>query len=411
MAHQPPVIGQVLIVGAGAAGLTLACNLRRQGVACRVVDKLDVPFAGSRGKGLQPRTMEVFDALGIAEEMTCAGGPFPLFRGYAGQAVAWERDLAQVLGLAPLEPGPSAPFGMWMVPQYRTEAVLRARLRELGGDVEMSTELMKFEQHAEHVQVQLRSPRGVEEADFAYVVGADGGRSALRQQLGIAFIGETGTYRSVIADVRVEGLERGRWHIWTRSQDSLDRLALCALPGTDLFQFSAPIDASISQVELSWLRDTFLQRAAGHPARIKECVWSTVYRLNVRLAERFRVGRVMLAGDAAHVHSPFGGQGINTSIQDAYNLGWKLEAALRGVHAPLDAYEAERLPVAAHVLGLSNGLQSRQYARQTQADPGSGDTDIYQLKHNYCGGPLSLCVCALQLERNLRPGESEPVVP
>ncbi len=135
----------VLIVGAGASGLTLACDLRRRGVSCRVIEKLTQPFAGSRGKGLQPRTLEVFDDLGVVEAITGAGGPFPSFRGRKAERVLWDRDLATVMGLAALVPDASAPYGMWMIPQAATESILRARLACLGGAVEQGTELVGFE--------------------------------------------------------------------------------------------------------------------------------------------------------------------------------------------------------------------------------------------------------------------------
>lgn len=230
----------------------------------------------------------------------------------------------------------------------------------------MGTELTSFDVSEDGVQATLVSSRGVEHVRSAYLVGCDGGHSFVRRHAEIGFKGEAGAYRSVIADVEIDGLERGHWHFWMRSESSMDRVTLCSLPGTNLFQFSAPAtEADLKDVSIAALERVFEERAEGFPLRIKRIVWSTIYRLNVRLAERFRKGRLLIAGDAAHVHSPFGGQGINTSIQDAYNLGWKLDSALRGFPDVLDTYEEERLAVAADVLGLSSGLQRENYDRLT----------------------------------------------
>ena len=197
----------LLIVGAGPTGLTLACDLARQGVACRVVDRAARLFVGSRGKGLQPRTLEVFDDLGVIDAVLAAGAPFPSFRGYAGERVIWDRSLHDMLGIPPAQPRPDVPYTeAWLLPQWRTDEILRDRLVKLGGQVELDTELVGFEQDEAGVTATLRRGGTAERARFRYLVGADGGRSFVRKALGVGFAGETfETERTLIGDVEVEG--------------------------------------------------------------------------------------------------------------------------------------------------------------------------------------------------------------
>jgi 2-polyprenyl-6-methoxyphenol hydroxylase-like FAD-dependent oxidoreductase len=159
----------------------------------------------------------------------------------------------------------------------------------------------------------------------------------------------------LVADLEMEGLDRRDWHVWPFAKGGA--VGLCPLPNTSLFQFTAK--AATAQADV----DGAVHRATGH--RVRRVAWSSIYQPAVRMVERYRVGRIFLAGDAAHVHPPAGGQGLNTGVQDAYNLGWKLAAVVRGgPDALLDTYEAERLPIAAAVLGLSKRLhQTRSIKR------------------------------------------------
>lgn len=383
----------VLIAGAGPSGLTLALELARRGVAFRLIDKADAHFSGARGKGLMPRTMEVFDDLGVVDAIKQHGGPFPTFRGYAGNQVLWDRSLAEIMDCAKFEPGPSAPYDMWMIPQWRTEEILRSRLAEFGGRVELGTELIGFTQDATGVTATLTACGLSETVRACYLVGCDGGRSFVRKTLGVGFTGESGNYRSIIADLKIEGVSRDRWHMWANPENQASRVSLCPMPGTDLFQFSAPVLTNeVPELTLETVRQIFAERAGGYQAQFHGLNWITLYRLNVRMADCFRIGRVFLAGDAAHVHSPFGGQGLNTSIQDAYNLGWKLGAVVAGSpEILLDSYETERLPIAAEVLGISTAMHRQGFRVNSGAGNHRPDLkrDIYQLALNYRGGPLS----------------------
>ena len=376
----------VLIAGAGPTGLTLAIDLARRSVEVRIVDALPAPPTGIRGKGLQPRTLEIFEDLGVLDALRAAGGDYPPIRISVGPVPIWQSHMHKRA-----EPTDDVPYpNILMVPQFRTEEILRARLAELGGQVEWGTTAVDVsEQDANGVTVVLERDGARERVRAAYVVAADGGRSALRKQLGIGFEGETHeTERLLLGDVRVEGLDRSCWQVWVNPlRRNKFGVALCPLPGTGLFQFTAPLDAGeMPELTLETFQRRLTERSHRQGIRITELVWSSIYRANIRMVDRYRVGRVFLAGDAAHVHSPAGGQGLNTGVGDAYNLGWKLAAVLRGAPEDLlDSYQAERLPIAAWVLGISTAYL--QGSRSIKGLKRGKDTD--QLDLTYRGGPLA----------------------
>jgi 2-polyprenyl-6-methoxyphenol hydroxylase-like FAD-dependent oxidoreductase len=250
-----------------------------------------------------------------------------------------------------------------MVPQWRTQEILFAHLDELGGEVAFGRELVSVAQDADGVTARFASGAPVR---ARYAVAADGGRSAVRRALEIGMTGETvDPNPTLVADVRINGLDRDNWHVFPPA-DGEGFLAICPLAGTADFQLVAqfPEDAT-PDLSLDGIRKVVAARSHLSPDQVTEVRWASDFRPRAAMADRFRAGRVFLAGDAAHVHSPAGGQGLNTSVQDAYNLGWKLGAVLRG-GAPeslLDSYEEERLPVAADVLGLSTRVHRGEVRR------------------------------------------------
>ncbi|MFI1357123.1 FAD-dependent oxidoreductase [Streptomyces sp. NPDC020898] len=358
----------VLIVGAGPTGLALAVDLARRGVDAMVVERAEGLFPGSRGKGIQPRTMEVFDDLGVLDAIRAAGGPYPV-------GMIWQHGerVGEHRMFDPAQEGEESPYGTepWMVPQWRTQEILRARLAELGGGddrIVFGREVVSVahdpDREEDGVTVGFASGPPVR---ARYVVAADGGRSTLRRALGVGMTGETVDPDPIlVADVRVTGLDRDNWHVFPPTPDGAGFLAICPLAGTADFQLVAqftrgePIDLSLEGV-----RKVAAARSHLAPEDVTEVRWASEFRPRAALADAFRVGRVFLAGDAAHIHSPAGGQGLNTSVQDAYNLGWKLGAVLRrgAPESLLDTYEEERRPIAARMLGLSTAVHRGEVRR------------------------------------------------
>ena len=358
----------VLIAGAGPTGLTLALDLARRGVRSRIIEKATEFPKGSRGRGMQPRTQEVLDDLGLIDAVHAQGSLYPTMRAYENGAVVWEEQVIERLAATSDVPYPNP----WMIPQWRTTELLRGRLASFGVEVDLGTELASFEQNSDGVIATLVSNGKTERLRAAYLVGADGGHSSVRQQLGIVLEGVTSDdFRMLVADVRVTGVDRDHWHIWRNPENPTAIVGLCPLGGTEYFQFNAAVVAGaapqISNAEE--LTRYFVEHTGRADVRFDDMTWLTTWRPNRRLATQFRIGRVFLAGDAAHVHPPTGGQGLNTGIQDAYNLGWKLGAVLAGApEALLDTYEQERLPVAASVLGLSARMLTQ--AIDQKGEPG-----------------------------------------
>jgi 2-polyprenyl-6-methoxyphenol hydroxylase-like FAD-dependent oxidoreductase len=372
----------VLICGAGAAGLTLAVDLARRGVSFRLIDKMDGPFGGSRGKGIQPRTQEIFEDLDIIDRIVAVGGPYPPQREYRQDGGFIESDVMEHQ-----DPTPTEPYHITlMVPQFLTERVMRERLVELGHRPEFGCELAGLEQDRDGVTARLAGKAGEEIIRVRYLVGADGGRSFVRHTLGIGFPGQTLGVRAVVADVVLTGLERDAWHRF--HEGSMGRqMALCPLAGTELFQLQAPIplegDVDLSAEGLSWM---VAERTGRDNIGIQSVLWASAYKMNARLADRYRIGRVFLIGDAAHIHPPTGGQGLNTSVQDAYNLGWKLDAVTAGApDALLDSYEEERRPIAASMLGLTTKLLDA--AKRGEMRRGR---EVHQLDLGYVESSLAL---------------------
>jgi 2-polyprenyl-6-methoxyphenol hydroxylase-like FAD-dependent oxidoreductase len=369
----------VLICGAGPAGLTLAIDLARRGVAFRLIDKAERPFQGSRGKGIQPRSLEVFEDLGVLAPMRAAGGPYPPVRNYGPDGTFEETAIGEGATPSPAEPY-AAPL---MLPQFLTETILRQRLAELDHAPEYGAELAGIDQDAEGVTATLTDGRAIH---ARWLVGADGGRSFVRHALNIDFPGKTMPGQAMVADTRLTGLSREAWHVFGTRETA--QVSFCPLAGTDLFQIQghAPADGEAGLTP-EGLNALIRERTGRDDIVVQAVFWASVYGLNARLAERYRVGRVLLAGDAAHIHPPTGGQGLNTSIQDAYNLGWKLAAVLaRAPERLIDTYEAERRPIAAGVLGLSTDLLAKAMTR----DGMKRGREARQLDLGYQGSTLSM---------------------
>ncbi|GAA3079567.1 FAD-dependent oxidoreductase [Streptomyces roseofulvus] len=393
----------VVISGAGPTGLVLALDLARRGVRTLLLERADGLFPGSRGKGLQPRSLEVLDDLGVLPGVLAAGGPYPRMLAWEGTERRGEWDM-----VPRSEPTEQVPYAnTLLIPQSRTQELLYERLTALGGGVRFGTALTGLRQDHAGVAVELSTGETVR---AAYLVGADGGRSTVRRALGVGMTGETVDPRPMlVADVRIVPgtvADRDHWHVW-RAPDG--GVALCPLPGDDtLFQLAAIFEDRTAEVDTTpaGVRALLAARTPLDGDRITDVPWASDYRARAALADRFREGRVFLAGDAAHVHSPAGGQGLNTGVQDAYNLGWKLaQVLLHGAPAALlDSYEAERRPVAADVLGLS----TRLHRATADGEATQRGKDVQQLDLGYRDSALAVDTRPETSEDALRAGDRAP---
>jgi len=320
----------------------LACELALSGVRCRLLDQRVSQPNITRAFAVHARTLELLDARGLAEDLMVRGVPVHDIQPAPGANV----DLRELDTRFPM---------ILIVPQSGTEQVLEARARELGVDILRGAEVVTLQQDAEQVVVGLRDGASLA-AD--YVVGCDGAHSTVRSLLGIDFVGTQYETHIMLADVQLTHPPEQAMFA-SSSRDG----AVIVVPFGDGWYRVIAWDRLREQTPLATplpveeMRDAFI-RIAGTDFGMKELRWSSRFLSQRRQARHYRSGRVFLAGDAAHVHSPLGGQGMNTGIQDAMNLGWKLAASVQG-RAPLwllDSYEDERHRVGAQVLALTDGF-------------------------------------------------------
>ena len=332
-----PETNPILIVGAGPTGLTAALELSRLGVPVRLIEQRTEPATTSRALAVQARTLELLAPRGVAAPMLELGN-----RAWATTIYDSEKQLAQVN----LRAIPSRYNFILLLAQSETERLLREQVARQGVAVEWGTELAALAQTEAGVQAVLRGPGGqLEELAAAYLISAEGAHSLVRHTLGLAFPGTALPQHYALADLHLDGdLPHDELSIFLAAHGLLavfpmrdQRFRLIA---TDP---DATGTAPPTLPELQRLYDA----GACRPARLRDLVWSSRFHINSRMVDQLRVGRVLLGGDAAHLHSPAGGQGMNTGIQDMVNLGWKLALVWRG-QAPtplLDTYAQDRLPV------------------------------------------------------------------
>jgi len=341
----------VLIVGAGPTGLVLALWLTRLGVRARIVDKTAEPGTTSRAVAVQARTLELYRQIGLADAVVERG----LKAGAANLWVAGKQVARAVLGDmgAGLSPFPYA----LIFPQDEHERLLIDRLAEAGVEVERRTELVDFTEADSRVLARLKRPDGtVEACEAAYIAGCDGAHSIVREALKIGFPGGTYAHLFYVADVEGSGATmNGEVHV---GLDTTDFLAVFPLKGERRARLVGTVredDAGHPREDLSW-NDVSRRVMEWMRIDIARVHWFSTYRVHHRVADHFRNGRAFVLGDAAHIHSPVGGQGMNTGIGDAVNLAWKLAAVLRGrAHASLlDSYEPERIAFARRLVATTD---------------------------------------------------------
>ena len=329
----------VLIAGAGPTGLVLALWLTRSGVKVRIVDKAAEPGTTSRALAVQARTLEFYRQLGFAEEVIARGAKIEA-------ANIWVRgEKTARLPFGDIGQGVS-PFPYVLIfPQDQHEVLLVEQLQALGVEVERPVELVSFEETAEGVEARLKRANGREEScEARYICGCDGARSVLRNQLGAGFPGGTYAQLFYVADVKATGpVIDGELNIALDDADFLGIFPLKA-KGTARLVGAIRREAEQRAGELAWedVAGSVIERLG---IQVQKVNWFSTYHVHHRVAGAFRRGRAFLLGDAAHIHSPAGGQGMNTGIGDAVNLGWKLAAVIKGRtdERLLDTYQPERL--------------------------------------------------------------------
>ncbi|MEJ8641197.1 FAD-dependent monooxygenase [Streptomyces sp. MS1.HAVA.3] len=334
----------VVVTGAGPTGLALACGLQAAGVAVRVLDKAPGPAMTSRALGLQPRGAEVLDRLGALGDLPERSVPIAHVLTYVDGRPLARLPVGQPTKLV-TRPG-------LLMSQSEIEARLRDRLAVLGVEVEWGRELLDVRQEVDQVVLRL----GDGEQRAAWLVGCDGAHSRVRKAAGIGFPGVPVVERFLLADVTARlPISGDSVAVWLRGDTML---GVFPLPGEDMWRLMAPAPAGSDAGPMTVLTE-LLQKEAGVPVgAVREVLWTSTFRIHRRLASSYRTGRILLAGDAAHIHSPFGGQGMNTGLGDAENLAWKLAlvATGRSEDGLLDSYEAERRPVAREVMASTSAM-------------------------------------------------------
>ncbi|MET7619896.1 FAD-dependent monooxygenase [Streptomyces sp. NPDC005408] len=338
----------VLVVGAGPTGLALAAQLHAYGARFRIVDRHLDRARESRALAIQPRTLEALAPYGVTDELVARGNPAVHVRMHLpGRTVR--------MPLFDIGVGDTLYPFLLFLSQTETESVLGSRLAEAGTTVERGTELLELTPEAAYTVCRLRHQGGREESVHArYVVGCDGAHSTVREQAGIGFEGHAYPQTFLLADLEVDGLERGAAHAYMTEAGMLFFFPLGS-PASWRMLAMRPPGGTEGPVEI-WQLQAIVDRYVSDPLRLRDPVWMTDFRLYNRGAKSYRSGRVFLAGDAAHIHSPAGAQGMNTGIQDALNLGWKLALVCQdsAPAALLDTYESERAPVGRNVLRFTD---------------------------------------------------------
>lgn len=407
MAHTPTT--DVLIVGAGPVGLSAAAELVRRGVSCRLVDRLQARLPYAKAVGIQPRTLEIWDRMGLARTVMEAAVPLHGQLLYVNGS-----ELARIELALP----PEVPYRFAALPQYETERILEEHLNALGTVIERGTELLSFTQDGGGVTSLLRTASGgEEELRTRYLIGSDGAHSTVRKGLGLSYEGGAFAEEYMLADV-VTDLDLpdgyGLRSLHQAADGSTDDVLVCVpLPGKGRYRMSMMVPPELSAAaqpaggaaagdgvehglegggrvpELSHIQ-AVVDRLAPSPATVSGMRWSSVFRISHRIVDRYGEGRVFVAGDAAHIHPPTGAQGMNTGIQDACNLSWKLALVLResAGSALLTTYDAERRPVGEEVVGRT----VRHATQGMQSDPDDPRTLMLreaQLLVGYQDGPLA----------------------
>ncbi|HEX5597983.1 MAG TPA: FAD-dependent monooxygenase [Micromonosporaceae bacterium] len=333
----------VLVVGAGPTGLAAACEAARHGLSVRIIDRNAHRSTFSKALVLHARTLEVFETMGVSGPILAEGTRFAALNAHAGRRRRHVR-----IDLLALPWGDTA-YPYWLsIPQYAAERILETHLNKLGHEVAWRTAFAELHDRGDHVEARLHRPDGGDEVVRArWLIGCDGGRSRVREQAGMHLNRADAGATFILADVQTTArLPEDEGHVFL---DPEGLLLIVPMPEPRRWRVIAHVPASPSiSIDAAFL-DELIRRRSGIEFGSHEVTWQSQFNLTHGLVDRYRRGRVFLAGDAAHVHSPVGGQGLNTGVQDVHNLLWKLAIARRtdgSADDLLDSYEAERRPVA-----------------------------------------------------------------
>ncbi|MDQ3638229.1 MAG: FAD-dependent monooxygenase [Actinomycetota bacterium] len=350
----------VLVVGAGPTGLAFAYQLRRLGVSFRIIEKNPEPSTTSKAIGLQYRVSEVLTWMGLFDRFLARGVTGTGLNFYASGERILHLRLDRLDGMSGR--GAFEPQSI-VIPQSETEALLIEALGERGVEVERSTTFVEFTQDNDRVISRIRGADGVEELiESRYLVSCEGPHSMIRKQAGLSFAGKTYPVSYFMADVELDwAASRNDVHVWIHEDGMFSAIPMPGERRWRLFVESGKqVEEGATEVTLDLVRWLMAERTGDHITQASDPTWLSEFRISCRMVDRFSNGRVFLAGDAAHIHSPTGGQGITTGVQDAYNLAWKLDLVLRGA-APdslLDTYAEERLPIVRRVLKTTDQTAS-----------------------------------------------------
>lgn len=345
----------VLIIGAGPIGLMLAILLKKQGISCRIIDKMITRQGYCKALGIQPRSLEVWDDVGILNPILNEGLCFKESRTFQDGKEIHSSPITL----------PELPFGFLSIPQFKLEDILVNEAQELGLKIEQGIELLDFEQGEKEIVAKLRDNNsGTEDkVRFSYLIGCDGAHSSTRKLLNLSFEGGKFPQTFMLADVRVhwEFAHQSNYRFNYKHDNFENTVIFVPYRGDKRFRISTTVPESL----LSEIKDgkptleqfaMILEKAVPVKVTLDDLRWSSMYQISHRIVNRYSSGRIFLAGDAAHIHPPIGGQGLNTGIQDAYNLAWKLALVLKGKAKAtlLESYHEERRPVGLDVVNRTH---------------------------------------------------------
>ncbi len=354
--HALKTDADIMIAGAGPAGLALAAELTRHGIMPLIIDREPAGANTSRACVVHARTLEVLEPLGATWDLLAQGVRVPIFRVHDRDRALIDIDFTDIAS--------PYPFTL-MVPQDKVEGCLLGRLEALGGRVVRRCKLIRCKQLDSHVEVQVEAEGAPRIIKASWLIGCDGMHSSVREQAGVAFLGAAYEESFVLSDVHMD---------WPFSRDEVNLfyspkglVVVAPLPSAR-FRVVAAMDNAAESPSAGFIQSVLDTRGPpGNPARIRDMVWSARFHIEARLTESPRKGRILLCGDAAHVHSPAGGQGMNTGIQDSLSLATELAKTMKdGDDSRLDCWAAQRHKVARGVAGLT-GKMSRMAAMKTGA--------------------------------------------